>query len=203
MTDPNAPDNPDLTDDRFTDMRLTTPRLVELLRDDQRRRWQAGRPVPVAQYLDRFPQVCADSTLALDLIWSEYLIREDLGDKPTLEEYAREFPQYESLLARQHKVHMWVDQAGTTTTFSKTSPVLRPRTSCAHGSGREGCLARYRAVARLRDFRRGGPRRDGCRLPRPSLTPREGGRLENDSRPLSVRALPLQAGVSLAGGRLP
>ena len=112
MTD--SPDSLDLLDDRVSDPSLTPDQLVELLTADQRQRWQVGRPLPVATYLERFPQIRADSTHAVDLIWSEYLIRKSLGGQPRLEEYTRGFPQFASLLKRQHEVHLWVEQAEPT-----------------------------------------------------------------------------------------
>jgi serine/threonine protein kinase len=98
---------------QLSESSLTQDELVELLRADQRRRWHAGQPLPVALYLERFPQLHAGSTAALDLIWSEYLIRESLGNQPSLEEYIRDFPQYSSLLQQQHRVHEWVEHASS------------------------------------------------------------------------------------------
>ena len=91
MIDP--PVGPDLIGDAVSEPGLAPDQLVDLLRADQRRRWQSGRPLPVATYLNRFPQIHADSTCAVDLIWSEFLIRESLGEQPSLEDYmSRLFP---------------------------------------------------------------------------------------------------------------
>ena len=85
MIDP--PVGPDLIGDAVSEPELAPGQLVDLLRADQRRRWQSGRPLPVADYLNRFPQIHANSTCAVDLIWSEFLIRESLGDRPSLDDY--------------------------------------------------------------------------------------------------------------------
>jgi len=46
------------------------------------------------------------------LIWSEFLIRESLGDRPSLDDYVRDYPRFALLLKQQHRVHQWVEQAG-------------------------------------------------------------------------------------------
>ena len=110
MIDP--PVGPDLIGDAMSEPGLAPDQLVDLLRADQRRRWQSGRPLPVANYLNRFPQIHANSTCAVDLIWSEFLIRESLGDRPSLDDYVRDYPRFALLLKQQHRVHQWVEQAG-------------------------------------------------------------------------------------------
>ena len=147
MTD--QPDHQDALDDQLSDSCLTRDQLVELLRADQRRRWRTGQPLSVSAYLERFPQIRADPTYALDLIWSEYLIRENLGDRPSLEEYTRAFPQFESLLERQHRVHDWIEQAELTgdSTFTLMGPSLGPPrpTETAQQEG-AGTSTEYRSV---------------------------------------------------------
>ncbi len=110
MTD--SPNSPDMIGDGVSEAGLAPDQLVDLLRADQKRRWQSGRPLAVAAYLNRFPQMNTNSTCAVDLIWSEFLIRESLGDRPSLDDYMRDFPQFASLLKQQHRVHQWVEQAG-------------------------------------------------------------------------------------------
>ena len=46
MIDP--PVGPDLIGDAMSEPGLAPDQLVDLLRADQRRRWQSGRPLPVA-----------------------------------------------------------------------------------------------------------------------------------------------------------
>ena len=91
---------------------LSPALLLEVLRVDQRHRWQGGWPVPASSYFDEYPALQRDPEAALDLIWSEYLIRESLGQAPDLEEYVRAFPSYEGSLRRQHDVHRWIERSG-------------------------------------------------------------------------------------------
>lgn len=102
---------------------LSTVQLLETLRTDQLGRWQAGKPIWAHSYLATFPELDSDPEAALDLIWSEYMIREARGDRPDLESYAREFPQYESLLRRQFEVHKWVEEAEESEDSRATSDV--------------------------------------------------------------------------------
>ena len=100
---------------------LPAEKLVDLLRVDQRRRWHAGEPLPVAVYFDRFPAIHGDSTFALDLIWSEFLIRESLGDRPRLQDYVRDFPKFAAQLEQQHRVHAWIEQTEHSALIRQTS----------------------------------------------------------------------------------
>jgi tRNA A-37 threonylcarbamoyl transferase component Bud32 len=84
---------------------LPAARLVELLRADQRQRWQRGERVPAEAYLRDHTAVQSDEEAALDLIYSEFVLREDLGETPTFEEYFQRFPQYRPRLERQFRVH--------------------------------------------------------------------------------------------------
>lgn len=106
---------------------LPVEKLVVLLRADQSRRWRTGRPLPVAAYLDRFPEVRANSTCALDLIWSEFLIRESLDDRPSLEDYVRGFPEFAAQLEQQHRVHQWVEDGEDSSWLKETFADQAPR----------------------------------------------------------------------------
>src|SRR5262245_29434841 len=68
---------------------LPTAQLVDVLLLDQRQRRQAGEVVPAEAYLERYPALRTDADNALDLVYGEFLLREELGEQPTLDEYAR------------------------------------------------------------------------------------------------------------------
>ncbi|MCE9564192.1 MAG: serine/threonine protein kinase [Planctomycetes bacterium] len=68
---------------------MSSSQLLAVLRVDQLQRWLSGEPVLVESYLTQYPAV---SELALELIFGECLVREELGDTPTLAEYQRRFP---------------------------------------------------------------------------------------------------------------
>jgi tetratricopeptide (TPR) repeat protein len=84
---------------------LSPQQLAAVLAVDQRERWQAGEPVPAETYLRDFPALRDDTELALELVYGEFLLREERGEAPTLTDYLRRFPQYAARLAQQGEVH--------------------------------------------------------------------------------------------------
>ena len=80
---------------------LGTLDLVAVLRVDQRQRWLAGERLPAEHYLQAHPGVAADEEAALDLVYSEYLLRQEQGEEVSPEEYLRRFPQFADQLRLQ------------------------------------------------------------------------------------------------------
>jgi eukaryotic-like serine/threonine-protein kinase len=80
-------------------------RVVEVLRADQRDRWQAGERVPAEIYLALHPALQGDSEPGFELVSGEILLREQLGEILTLAEYERRFPGYADRLRRQFEGH--------------------------------------------------------------------------------------------------
>ena len=72
---------------------------------DQLQRWERGEPIRVETYLEHIASLRADEEMALDLIYSEVLVREQHGERPSLEEYLQRFPQYQVQLRLQYAVH--------------------------------------------------------------------------------------------------
>src|SRR5262245_33007021 len=66
--------------------------FLTLLRADQRKRWQRGERVLVESYLGNLPSLLSDEEGVLDLIYSEVVLRSEVGDAPQEEEYLRRFP---------------------------------------------------------------------------------------------------------------
>jgi serine/threonine protein kinase len=92
--------------------------LASLLRTDLQKRWQAGERVPAEAYLrDDLPWSC-DAELAVDLVYQEFLAREELAEMPTAEEYQRRFPHLASQIGRQIAFDRGLD--GTKTLDSAT-----------------------------------------------------------------------------------
>src|SRR5262245_55042983 len=75
------------------------------LRADQAERWQRGERVLVETYLEQFPSLRADAEALLDLVFSEVVLRERLGESPRLEEYVLRFPAHEAYLRLQFALH--------------------------------------------------------------------------------------------------
>src|SRR2546426_148990 len=57
---------------------LSLAQLVAVLAVDQRQRWQRGERVPAERYLQLHPSLQADAEIALEVIYGEFLVREQL-----------------------------------------------------------------------------------------------------------------------------
>jgi serine/threonine protein kinase len=79
--------------------------LLEQIRADQFDRWQAGERVSAEAYLKQHPTLRDDPIAVVDLIYSEILLREQLGEVVGIEEYVRRFPTYATALRRQLVLH--------------------------------------------------------------------------------------------------
>jgi predicted Ser/Thr protein kinase len=79
--------------------------LLAALREDQRRQWRAGRRVPAADYLRVHPALADDDEAAFELIYSEILVREELGEAFRPEEYLEAYPRFAPRLRLQLEVH--------------------------------------------------------------------------------------------------
>src|SRR6516225_348479 len=75
---------------------LPRAQLLAVLRVDQRERWQGGERILVETYFERHPSLRDDEQAALDLIFGEVLLREELSQTPALAEYLERFPLYQA-----------------------------------------------------------------------------------------------------------
>jgi serine/threonine-protein kinase len=91
---------------------LSPTRLAAVLRTDQRARWEAGERVLARAYLEQFPALGADSEAGLEVVYGEYLVREELEDGPDLEQYARDYPEFADRLRLQVILHGALTIAG-------------------------------------------------------------------------------------------
>ena len=97
---------------------------VRLLASELRSEWQAGRRVFVESLGEQFERLRGDDECLLDLLYHEVLIREEFGDAPEVAEFVARFPQIESQLRRQFKVHAAVDHDWRGDGFEPTDPQL-------------------------------------------------------------------------------
>jgi formylglycine-generating enzyme required for sulfatase activity/predicted Ser/Thr protein kinase len=72
--------------------------LAELAHEDLVHRLRAGLPARVEDYLERFPELRADSAWAVEVIAAEHHLRQERGEGPTLEEYLARFPEHAAAL---------------------------------------------------------------------------------------------------------
>jgi serine/threonine protein kinase len=91
---------------------------------EQRERWAHGDRVPVERLLEKVQPGTADPEAVLDLIYNEFLLREEAGEDPQPGDYFQRFPQF----ADELRVLFVVDRAvsgrgGGGTTDSGQTPV--------------------------------------------------------------------------------
>jgi tetratricopeptide (TPR) repeat protein len=101
---------------------LPLPRLVEALREDQARRWRAGRRLSAEAYLDAFPAVAGSAEDALVLIWGEVLLRLELGEAPQPAEYRARFPHHADALDALFDLQRQMEPSDAPTTVVASEP---------------------------------------------------------------------------------
>jgi eukaryotic-like serine/threonine-protein kinase len=78
--------------------------IIDSLLDRQKEAWSSGGRTSVEEFLNG--SACRDDAEAmLDLIYGEILLREELGEKPDLEEYVQRFPNLADALKLHFEVH--------------------------------------------------------------------------------------------------
>lgn len=100
---------------------LTPAQIVAVLAVDQWERWQIGERIPAEAHLRLAPAI-ASTEAAFDLVYGEFLLREELGETPTADEYLRRFPQFAAQIRRQFELHKVLESG-----FAPSAE-LRPRT---------------------------------------------------------------------------
>jgi hypothetical protein len=114
--------------------------ILEVLLVDQAERFRLGQGISAEAYLAAFPTVGENAEQAVDLVFAEYLLREELGEQPTAVEYARRFPQHAAALELQAELHlaMGAGPAGPLTWAERpaTSPATWAQSSALRVDGR-------------------------------------------------------------------
>jgi serine/threonine protein kinase len=85
--------------------------LAELAKADLRCRFEHGQTPTAAGYLERFPQLQANHSRILSLVYEEYCLNEERGLAPDVESFCNRYPDWKSSLASQLKYHRLFSQA--------------------------------------------------------------------------------------------
>src|SRR5262249_44804469 len=88
---------------------VPTDSLARRLWDDQRQRWAAGEKTMVEAYLAILPSP-THGGIILDLIYGEFVLRQEAAEKPTIQEYQKRFPHYATEIGRQLSFHKALSQ---------------------------------------------------------------------------------------------
>ncbi len=136
---------PDLGNFLDTADAVSSATLLELARVDLDARWQANRRVPAEYYLRQFAALQTDSERALDLIFSEILLREKLGETLGAVEYCNRFPEFTDALHRQFAVHDAIGADAPPIQVGSPAPEFSlPSTKRLETLGEPVTLAEYR-----------------------------------------------------------
>jgi tetratricopeptide (TPR) repeat protein len=111
--------------------------ILALMVKHQRQAWRRGERAPVETYLDQQPTLRADSQAVLDLIYHEFVLREEAGDSPKLDEYLRRFPELADELRLQFEVEQALEK-GTSFDAGKHPTVVGDRPAEGGPKGRPG-----------------------------------------------------------------
>jgi hypothetical protein len=78
--------------------------VMETLLAERERRWRSGQPMMSEDCLQQFAVVRGDSEAAVNLIYQEYCLRVEQGEKPSREAFLRRFPDHADRLLVQFQL---------------------------------------------------------------------------------------------------
>ncbi len=87
---------------------ISPSQLTHLLLIDQSRRWAGGEKVSVEYYFERFPDLLKNTEGAIDLLFAEFLLREEFDPTTSIAAFASRYPQFVDELCRQFTFHRTV-----------------------------------------------------------------------------------------------
>lgn len=96
---------PDLDGFLATQGPLTPTQLAALTCVDQYERWLRGERPLAEDYLSKLPIGPEWDEEVCDIVYSEYILREQLGEQPSRDDFLRRFPRCAARLARQWDLH--------------------------------------------------------------------------------------------------
>ena len=85
---------------------------IEMLAGELRSRWRSGQRVSIETLGAAFAQVAKNEEQLLELVYHEVLIREEFGEKPTVDDFTARFPQHVERLQRLFAVHGAIEDDG-------------------------------------------------------------------------------------------
>jgi serine/threonine protein kinase len=103
---------------------LSPEQVLTVLRFDQHQRWRNGDRMLAETYVQRYHLLREHADAACVLIYSEFLLRQELGETPGLDEYLRRFPQYAEELREQYELDRALSAAAPASPTMRAPPSL-------------------------------------------------------------------------------
>jgi WD40 repeat protein/tetratricopeptide (TPR) repeat protein/tRNA A-37 threonylcarbamoyl transferase component Bud32 len=138
---------------------MPAQQVAAVLLVDQRERWHRGQRPLAETYLAEYPELDHDPEAAVDLIYGEFLLRVEFGDRPTLAEYQGRFPDYADRLHKQLALYELLHSADgpdLTTKVEETPPPSPSREPDAVALSGSPGLPRVPGYELLAEIGRGG-----------------------------------------------
>jgi tRNA A-37 threonylcarbamoyl transferase component Bud32 len=113
---------------------LSPDEVASVVAIDQYERWLAGERVPAEHYLSLLPAAPGCDQAGCDIVYGEYLLREQLGETPSVEEFQRRFPAQATLLARQVQLHHALTDPAGSGGYPAPAPTVRAPVGGGHAT---------------------------------------------------------------------
>jgi len=88
---------------------LSTRELLDIVLVDQQMRWQDRCGPEVEDYLKRFPDIAANASMTLDMIFGEFRAAERLGIPVDVDTMVLRFPAFGDEIAKQAEFSSWIE----------------------------------------------------------------------------------------------
>jgi eukaryotic-like serine/threonine-protein kinase len=79
--------------------------LVDMIKNSLRRRIVEGQRATAGEYLARFPYLRCCEPLVMDLIYEEYCLREENGERVVVDQFCDQYPAVRDKVFRQLRYH--------------------------------------------------------------------------------------------------
>ncbi len=137
---------------------FTSRQVADLLLADQMARWERGERVPAEAYLQLHPTLTATNPDGFDLVFNEYVLRQDRGEAPSAAEYTWRFPHFRDRLRSQLKVYqeLLADRPAATPAGASASGPSAGTGSQADPAAQRGDLPAVAGYEILGELGRGG-----------------------------------------------
>jgi tetratricopeptide (TPR) repeat protein len=99
----------------------STEQCLHAVLAEQRQDWTTGRRTPAVEWLGKYPALSADPALAAEIVYHEFVLRQELGEAPDWDEYLRQSPPLAAMLQLLRQADQLVEQA-----FAPTAPATPP-----------------------------------------------------------------------------